>query len=300
MIRQHATKQGTTRWRQAMGAALLACSAAACERVIPLEVEEGPVRLVVEARLEALKNPMPGVNPGRQVFRLTTTAPYFSNSAQPPARGAVVTVRDEAGRTVRFTESVAAAGEYTTDSLVAAPGHTYTLRIAWQGDSYESTEVLAPVAAIDSLYFVPRPRRDPAVDGVRATIDLRDPPNVLNYYLWDQYVDGIRLTSPDTVFRWRQVTNDEFYQGRRVRAFQPFDGRAVRSGQEVRVRQYSLSEAVWRYYGALNQQVDGDGSPFSVPPAGIRSNVANLTRPANRALGYFSASEVAERRLRVP
>jgi hypothetical protein len=156
------------------------------------------------------------------------------------------------------------------------------------------------VAGIDSLYFRPRPSKDPVKDGLRATIDLRDPATIRNYYLWDQYVDGERLASPDSVIRYRVVTSDEFYQGRRVRAFQPFDGRAVRSGQEVLVRQYSISEALWRYYEALNQQVDGDGSPFAVPPASVRGNVANLTTPSKRALGYFSASEVAERRARVP
>jgi hypothetical protein len=272
---------------------------AACEKVVEIEVADGPVRLVVEGRLEALRGATASTASGQQSLRLTTTAPYFTNSASPPARGAVVSVRDDRGTVVLFRES-STPGTYVTDSLVAAAGRTYTLRIEWQGDRYEAVEALNAVAGIDSLYFTPRPRRDPVKDGLRATIDLRDPPSVRNYYLWDQFVDGTRLLSPDTLFRYRVVTSDEFYQGRRVRAFQPFDGRAVRSGQEVMVRQYSISEAVWRYYDALNQQVDGDGSPFSVPPASVRGNVANLTTPSKRALGYFVATEVAERRGRVP
>ena len=42
------------------------------------------------------------------------------------------------------------------------------------------------------------------------------------------------------------------------------------------------------------------GSPFAVPPASRRGNVANLTRPAEPALGYFLAVEVHERTARVP
>jgi hypothetical protein len=271
----------------------------ACEKVVELEVADGPVRLVVEGRLEAVRGATAATASGRQSIRLSTTAPYFTNSAPPPARGAVVEVRDDLGRSVALRESTT-PGTYSTDSLVAAAGRTYTLRIDWQGDRYESVETLNAVAGIDSLYFTGRPKKDVAKDGLRATIDLRDPPAVRNYYLWDQYVDGVRLISPDTAFRVRVVTSDEFYQGRRVRGFQPFDGQAVRSGQEVLVRQYSISEAVWRYYDALNQQVDGDGSPFAVPPASVRSNIANLTTPSKRALGYFVASEVSERRGRVP
>lgn len=290
--------QHDSRTRQVSLLVLLAgmqLAATGCERVVGIDVDTGPERLVVEGRLEAVN----GAPSGRQSIRLTTTAPYFSNAPAPGARGAVVQVRDDQGRAVRFAES-STPGTYVTDSLVAAVGRTYTLRIEWRGDVYESTDRLDAVANIDSLYFIARPRRNPATDGVRATIDLRDPPVVANYYLWDQVVDGVRLVTQDTLFRFRIVSNDEFYQGRRVRQFQPFDGVPVRSGQEVLVRQYSISEAGWRYYDALNQQTSGDGSPFSVPPSSVRGNVANVTRPDVRALGYFSASAVAERRARVP
>lgn len=269
--------------------------ATGCERVVGIEVDTGPERLVVEARLEAVN----GAPSGRQSIRLTTTAPYFSNAPAPGARGAVVQVRDDQGRAVRFAES-STPGTYVTDSLVAAVGRTYTLRIEWRGDVYESTDRLDAVANIDSLYFIARPRRDAAKEGVRATIDLRDPPVVANYYLWDQFVDGVRQIAPDSLFRARIAASDEFFQGRRLRQFQPFDGVRVRSGQEVLIRQYSISETVWRYYDALNQQTNGDGSPFSTPPSSVRGNVANVTRPDVRALGYFSASAIAERRARVP
>lgn len=280
----------------------LTCSAitlAACERVVEVDVTEGPVRLVVEARIEARSEASGNLAEGRQAIHLTTTAPYFDNASPPPAREAEVQVADDLGRTVRFAES-RTPGVYMTDSLVAVPGRTYTLRIRWRGDVYEAQDHLETVAAIDSLYFVARARRDPATDGVRATLDLRDPPQVRNYYLWDQWVDGVRQVTPDTAFRLRVVASDELYDGRRVRGLQPFDGVAVRSGQEVRVRQYSISETIWRYYEALNQQTDGDGSPFSVPPSSVRGNVANLTRPTARALGYFSATAVSERVRRVP
>lgn len=53
---------------------------AACERVVGLDVAEGPTRLVVEARLERVH----GAVSGNQSIRLTTTAPYFANALTPP------------------------------------------------------------------------------------------------------------------------------------------------------------------------------------------------------------------------
>jgi hypothetical protein len=269
---------------------------AACERVVDITVPDGPVQLVVEARLESVR----GTPSGRQRVRLTTTAPYFRNAPTPAATGATVTVTDDAGRTTVLREAVGEPGSYLTDSLVAATNRSYTLRVLWEGDRYESTETLLPVAPIDSLYFRGPRANSPASAGLRATIDLRDPAGTTNYYLWDQFIDGVRQVASDTVFRFRVVDSDQFYNGRRVRGFQPYEAIRVSSGQQIIMRQLSISANAFRYYSALNDQVNGDGSPFSVPPASLRGNVVNLTRPDRRALGYFIASEVAEARGRVP
>jgi hypothetical protein len=268
----------------------------ACERVVDISVPDGPTRLVVEGRLESVQ----GVPSGRQSIRLTTTSPYFGNAAPPPARHAVVTITEEGGPTVTLRPTMTDPAVYTTDSLQAARGRRYTLRVQWEGDRYEATETMASVPRIDSMYFRgPRVNSSPTA-GLRATIDLRDTPGQADFYLWDQFVDGKRIVSGDTAFRFRLVSTDQGYQGRTVRGFQPYEQVRVTSGQDVIVRQLSISEAMYRYYTALNSQIDGDGSPFSVPPSDARGNVANLTRPDRRALGYFMASEVSEARRRVP
>ncbi len=70
--------------------------------------------------------------------------------------------------------------------------------------------------------------------------------------------------------------------------------RRVDEGDKV-VPQY-----LYRFYLTLNNVTLADGSPFSLPPASLRGNVANLTRPEEPALGYFLAAEVDERTARVP
>ena len=287
-----------------LGAALLLTMG--CERVVDITVPTMATRLVVSARLELVRgSPSNGAPSGRQVITLSTSAPYFETAGPPPARGAEVRVTDSRGMTTVFREQASAPGVYVTDSLVPVLHRRYTLRVRWNNESYEGSDSLLPVAPIDSFYFVERTglfappdvAREP---GPRATIDFRDPSGVENYYVWDQFVDGKRLVEADTAFRYRPMERDAFFNGALVRGYQPYSGVVLRSGQTVRMRHMSLSEQGYRFYLALNNVTLGDGSPFSTPPASVRGNVANLTRPGAPALGYFLLAEVDERTARVP
>ena len=181
------------------GLILCAVMLSGCERVVGLDVAEGPKRLVIEARLERVLGRVTGL----QSIKLSTTAPYFAAATPPAARGATVQVTDDAGGVSSFSES-SVAGTYTTSQLTIAAGRRYTLSILYDGQRYESTDTARAVAPIDSLYFdKAKPGRFSAEGGVIATIDLRDPPNVRNWYLWDQYVDGVRQLGPDSTFKGR-------------------------------------------------------------------------------------------------
>jgi len=285
----------------AASAAACAMMLTACERVVDITVPDGPTRLVVEGRVEAVE----GRTSGRQQVILTTTAPYFSQAEAPPARGAQVSIADETGRVVPLLESSSAPGHYLTDSLMARVGGRYTLRIRWQGDDYEAVDSVLAVPPIDSLYFTKRTflgfgRPEDEDTLPRVTIDLRDPAGAGNYYLWDLYVDGQRVMIADSVVRFRAIDTDQYFDGLRVRSYQTHPDKAVRPGQMVLVRQQSLTEQQFRYYRTLNDQMISDGSPFAVPPTSVRGNVANRTRPGLRALGLFLATNVVERSLRAP
>lgn len=260
-----------------------------CERVVDLDVPEGPRRLVIEARLERV---IGRVN-GNQTITLTTTAPYFGDAAPPPATGATVRVTDDAGVVVTFAETT--PGRYATDQLTVRIGTEYRLSITFEGDIYESTEIAASVAPIDSLYLeAPRPGRFSGTEGVRATIDLADPPGLGNFYLWDQFIDGARVLGPDSAFKYRMVAMDDAVDGLTIQGFQPYEGIDIPVGSTVVMRQIGLSERMFRYYFAFSDQVSADGSPFAVPPASIRGNVSNVTDPSRFPLGYFHAAEVSE------
>lgn len=274
----------------------LVLSLSACERVVDIQLEEGPERLVVEGRIELVKEDPTG----NQTIRLTTTDAFFSNSPPPPAVGASVTVRDDRGGVFPFVEM--APGLYTTDGLPAAIGRTYSLTILWAGDTYMASATAAAVPPIDSLYFLFE--EETAVieeEGFRATIDYTDPAEVANYYLWEQIVDGRNELLPDPGNVFNLISKDEFYDGQPVVAYQPNDEIALQTGQDVEIRQIALSREAFDFYLALfEQNALGTGDPFSIPPANVRGNVENTTTPGRPALGFFEAAEVSVAKAVVP
>lgn len=268
---------------------------AGCERVVTLDLPLNTQRLVVEARIER-SMAMPT---SHQEVRLTTVDSYFSDRSAPPAEGAVVRVVDDSGHSVPFAEQPTVPGTYVTEALTAEIGRRYTLVIDFEGERYQATDTLRAVAPIDSLYFERRHPPD-SNPGLRATIDLTDPAEPGNYYLWDEFIDGVRVLSPDSTAAKRAVASDQFQNGTRAKELQPYDGIPVLPGQVVTIRQMALSAQAYRFYSDLSNQASMVGSPIGVALANVRGNVANLTHRDHFALGYFIATEVAERTARVP
>lgn len=265
---------------------------AACERVVDLNLPEARPRLVVEGRLERALD----FTAQTQRIKLSTTADYFSGTYPPAATGALVRVTDDLNRMTLFAEATTPGTYVAPSTFLVARGRTYTLTVDFEGQHYTGRDSTRQVARINSLYFdEPQAGRYSGTGGFRAAINFTDPPNVRNFYLWEQYVNGVLQSGPDTIVKMRVVGTDQIYNGLPVAGFQPFEGIDIPLNANVVVRQIAISEATYRYYFALNDQLAGDGSPFAVPPASVRGNVQNTTNPALPALGYFYVSEVSAR-----
>lgn len=264
----------------------------ACERVVSVTVPDAPRRLVVEARLERALDFLPTA----QIIKLSTTADYFSGEFPPAATGASVRVTDDLNRVTIFTETAIAGTYQAPTNFTIGRTRKYTLAINFEGQSYSATDSTRLVPRIAGLGFnLPNGGRYAGTEGLRAEITYTDTPNDRNYFLWEQYVNGVRQTGPDSTVRMRVIGNDLINDGLRVNGFQPFEGIPIPEGGVVLIRQLAISEQMYRYYFALNDQLTSDGSPFAVPPASVRGNVQNNTNPSQPALGYFSVSEVSER-----
>ena len=274
-------------------AALFGCvaavAAAGCERIVEVEIPDPEPLLVVEGRIELVKE----APSGTQTIRLRTSDAFFSNRRTPPAVGAVVTVTDGAGVVYPFTEPE--PGHHVTHDLHARIGETYSLSIDYEGDRYAAAATLRAVAPIDSLYF----NYEEATlvndkEGYRTAIDYTDPPGGPHFYLWEQFVDGVNEPPPSAGNQFNLVSRDELYDGQPVIGVQPNNEVVIEPGAHVMIRQISLSRRGYDFYYALfEQNALGTGNSFSVPPVTIRGNVANTTRPERFPFGFFGAAEVS-------
>ena len=263
-----------------------------CQEVVSIDLEEGQNRLVVEGRIEKNKNS----DSGYQRLKLTTTNNYFSNQASTGVSEAEVSVSDDQGNTVLFSENDDQKGIYETYLLIPETGRTYTLTISFNGEVYQAVETLLPVTDIDSIYqsFVEENTFNEA--GIRIRIDYTDPADQVNYYYWEQFRDGISLINPNPGTKWTLVSSDELYNGQLFWGKIPNDELIYKKGEIALVRQIALSEYAYKYYFALFDQ-EGSRGGLTAPPAPIRGNIENLTDPDHYALGYFYAAEIDEAEL---
>ncbi len=260
-----------------------------CEQVVDLKLDNPPRQLVVEGRIEKGKND----SVSEQMIRLTTISDFFVNQEPPAGIGAEVWVEDDAGTRFDFVEQ--SDGVYVNSELQGELGRTYTLTIAWEGQTFQASESMVSVSEIDSIYQIEAEENLFEDGGIKVAINFTDPANVGNYYFWETYVDGELDVLPDPGNKNNLIANDDFFDGQQVVGYLPNEEMVVEAGEEVLVRQYALSDNAYKYYYALYDQAGKTGSILDTPPAPVRGNIVNLTRPDEFPLGYFYVTEVDER-----
>jgi uncharacterized protein DUF4249 len=261
----------------------------ACEEVVQLDLTEGKKRLVIDGRIEKI---IGNVNNHHKI-QLSTTGPYIGTINRPGVKDAIVTVSDDSGNAILFHESTEITGLYETNQLNTEIGHTYRLNVIYNSETYIAEETLYSVPPIDTIYqvYIKANQFDDA--GIRVKINLRDPSNIKNYYLWEQLKDGESQIKPDPGNKFNIIAEDKFFNGQQIIGYTPNDEAVFTAGQTALVRQISLSPFAYDYYYLILEQTSFNDI-FDPPPATIRGNIKNTTNPDNYALGYFRVSEVSE------
>ena len=256
---------------------LLALIFVSCEEVIDVDLDTAAPRLVVDASIKWVKD----TDGNEQLIRLTTTAPYFSDSV-PVVSGATVFVTDDNNNTFQFTEDPQ-SGYYTCSNFVPTINATYTLTIISQGQTYTATETLKPVPSID---FVEQNNEGGFTgDQIEIKAFFTDNAATDDFYLFGFLPTYSAISTFD-------LAEDRFFQGNQI--FSLFGSEDLSSDDEVLISIMGISE---RYYNYMNILIaiagSNGGSPFQSPPATVRGNIINVTDESNYALGYFNLSEVA-------
>ena len=160
---------------------------------------------------------------------------------------------------------------------------------------------MPPVPVIDSLgYFKKIMEKDGQVYFI-PLIYFSEPQGIKNYYLI-QLQDEISMRSYSGGMLWQfSILSDEFLQPY-VNGLNVSLGETPRSieypiymeGDSVYVALSSLTQNAYEFYKILLQQFKNDGGAFQPSPGSPPTNMSN------GALGYFRASAISEKRIKIP
>ncbi|EMR02369.1 DUF4249 domain-containing protein [Cesiribacter andamanensis] len=257
--------------------AVLALVTGGCRELVTLELPQQEPRLVIEAELTD--------TPGPHTVRLTLTQDYFSKAAAPVVEDARVSITDDAGNSqeLLYTQN----GVYATQGLEGVIGRSYTLRVEWQGQVYESSGVLSLKPVIDSLvvqYFEAIP---PFLDAGHYMLFYGHiPRGGTRYYRFKIYEnDSLYNDRTDLLVPEAEFMPDTLREVRLGYAFTP--------GDTIRLEMYALNRDMYDYYYELRTLLFNDGGLFSPPPRNPTSNIRNVSDPARPPLGYFQVASFA-------
>jgi len=252
---------------------------AGCTKRIDVNLnDQGFERLVVDGWITNQKGP--------HTVRLTKTTDYFENEAAPRAEGAQVTISDGT-ETIVLSENE--PGIYqTTPEWRGKTGHTYTLNIDYNGETYEATEYLDTVPRIDSiLYDTARIESDQEVFEEYRELYLftRESPGEGDHYMWRFFKNGTLLT--DTLNEYLFV-DDLLVDGNYIYAydFDGFNWVEAEPGDTLTIEQHKISGGVYDNFEAVMLETEWRGGIFDSPPANVPSNISN------GAVGFFIASGI--------
>jgi hypothetical protein len=257
-----------------------------CEKEINLDLKNTSPKLVVEG------NVLWGIDSviNQQELKLSLSANYTGNSNPLPVTNAIVMVNDG---TNTYTYNHIGNGLYRS-SFIAATNKTYKLIISYEGDEYNAYESLKDEgASIDSLTINYFPSALGSPEGNFITVNTSDPLNQRNFYLWQLYINNQLMINPSPGNIYRAIQKDDFFNGKPLINYLPFDNFPVATGDIVRMHQLNISEQMYNYYYSIFNLTASSPVSGDVPPGKIRGNILNLQKSDKNAVGYFGVCSVS-------
>ena len=269
-------------------ALLFALLATACVREVDLEDLNGPPsgRLVVEGYFtnETRSHPV----------RLTRTGPAIVTGPPVPVPGATVTITG-GERLFALEEKPAGSGLYfTADTVGGEVGKTYTLTITVDGRTYTAADRMEPVAPfserdqilIPGQYLFNHPERGYTLEMATARFGFPAAVQHTVGYVNPQLARDRGVIEQTVFYHFPGVEPN----GLVPRTADPLK---FQRGDTLFHSRASMSEAYQRFSRAMLIQAEYFGGVLGSVPADVPTNVSG------EALGFFAASAVVSRRLRI-
>lgn len=248
-----------------------------CEKVVDLDLDTAPPKLVVDASIQWVK----GTSGNEQKIKLTTTAPYYDNNV-PAVSGATVFITNSTNVVFDFLET-GNTGEYLCNDFQPVIGETYTLTVVYNGQTFTATETLTEVPDIEAL-IEQNNEGGFTGDEIEIKFFYQDNGAEDNFYM-------IGIKTDYKPFPEYGVLEDRFFQGNLM--FGLYSNEDLKPGDLINIKLYGISQQYYNYMNVLLAVAGGNGGgPFQSPPATVRGNVVNQADENNFALGYFNLSQV--------
>jgi hypothetical protein len=287
-----------------------------CIDPVVLRLERQSPRLVVDALITDEAAP--------DTIRLSRSLTFDNTQVLSafviPEKGATLTITTSTAETVALTE--VRPGQYKTpDNFNGQIGLTYVLHIQTSdGKRFVSQpEYMNPVVPIDTILYRYTTYKslvenasgnfvETSRTGFVMSVQSSDPPDQKNYYRWK--ANGVFeffsvSDNPDIKQCWAflqrlesivVINEDEEFDGKTFSedvAIIHYDRPTLFLGT---IKQYSLTEASYRFWADLKKQQTSTGSIFDpASPKPIIGNIMSLDDPDEMVYGYFGASSVFEK-----
>ncbi len=253
---------------------------------------------------------------GSATVRLAHTTKLSNEEGFPAEKGAVVTVRSEAGDYFNLFEQD--SGRYVADGLTINPLTKYQLYISTSdGTEYLSDlTTITETPAIDTLSWRQR------ADGLEVLASTHDVTGNSRYYRWDYvetweyhapFLSGYKAENSTAIYRepdefifacYKTSTSKDILVGTTERLSEdvinefpiiyiPRESSKSSVLYHIKVRQRVMEKKEYEFWQDLEGVTETLGGLFDSQPYEILGNVHNISDSRTPVLGYFSGGRVA-------
>lgn len=268
------------KYRMVLPVAFALATLSSCEKVIDLDLNGAEKKYVIEAQVTD--------EPGKATVLISQTKDFDEDNNFSGITGATVTVTEEVGPSVTFSET--SPGVYRHAALAAAAGKNYHLSVLVNGETFTASCRMPERVNLDTVYTT-----DEFIFTATRKVtnaDYQDPLGRGNYYRFVQYINNIRV-------RQIIVQSDEYTDGRYVNNklfyFAEEDSNEpeeIKSGDTVKVEMLCIDPAIYKYWYSLSRSATG--------VSGQATPANPVTNMKGGALGYFSVHTMQAKTAVVP
>lgn len=250
-----------------------------CTEKVDIDLDNIDPEIVVEGLVSNDADKTPFV-------KLSLSTDYFKNEVPPAISDALVIITED--DLLIDTLKEIEPGYYEAQKILQGKIDTkYQLFIKTkEGEIYEATDWMYPVANLDSLSV--NYREETAFsykeDGYYITINFQEPAETDDFYRLFFYLNGEQYDPEELTF-----ASDILGNGQYIRNIE-FSEFVVFPDDTISVEMHSMSERYYHFISDLDANRNS-GDLFDTPPANVKGNISN------GAYGFFAASAISKKGL---